>query len=306
MNLYAQRQGARDPSLALARAGLCPRRTAVTVGFEAGGCILAQQSDVPLLVALDIDGTLVDENRVVPPVTKRAVAAAREAGHHLVLATGRSIVGMLPVARALSITSGWGVASSGAVIVRLEPGTRSGYVIEDVQTFDVGPMARLIHEAAPHLMIAVEELGWGYCTNTQLPEGTLGGPQRVVGPEELCGRPTTRAIVRGPHVLGLVGALRALGLTVTRSGPDSLDVTAFGLSKAIALEKVRERLGIGREDTIAVGDDYNDIDMLRWAARSVAMGHAPADLLDTAAEVTGTIQEHGVVDVLKSITPDSH
>lgn len=263
---------------------------------------VVRQADVPLLVALDIDGTLVDEDRVVPAVTRGAVAAARAAGHHLVLATGRSIVGTLPVARALGITSGWGVASSGSVLVRLDPGSRAGYVVEDVHTFDVEPVVRLVHEAAPHLMIAVEELGWGYRTSTQLPAGALNGRQRVVAPEEIWSRPTTRAILRGPGASTLVGALRALGLTVTRSGPASVDVTPFGLSKATALEKVRERLGVGPGDTVAVGDNYNDIDMLRWAARSVAMGQAPADLLAIAGEVTGTIGEHGVVDVLTSIT----
>jgi hydroxymethylpyrimidine pyrophosphatase-like HAD family hydrolase len=277
----------------------------ITLVRGAGGCSLGQQPDVPLLVALDIDGTLVGEDRVVPTVTRSAVAAAQAAGHHLVLATGRSIVGMLPVARALGLTSGWGVASSGSVIVRLDPATRAGYVIEDVHTFDVEPVVRLVHEIAPHLVIAVEELGWGYRTSTRLPAGALNGRQCVVAPEEIWSRPTTRAILRGPGAFEAVGALRALGLTVTRSGPASIDVTPFGLSKATALEKVRKRLGTGRQDTVAVGDSYNDIEMLRWAARSVAMGQAPADLLAVAGEVVGTIREHGVVDVLRSITSAS-
>jgi HAD superfamily hydrolase (TIGR01484 family) len=268
-------------------------------------CSLERRADVPLLVALDIDGTLVGEDRLVPMVTRSAVTAAQAAGHHLILATGRSIVGMLPVARALGITSGWGVASSGSVIVRLDPETRAGYVVEDVHTFDVEPMVRLVREAAPQLMIAVEELGWGYRTSTQLPDGALNGRQRVVALEEIWSRPTTRAILRGPGAFGVMGALSALGLTATRSGPASVDVTPFGLSKATALEKVRQRLGIGSDETVAVGDNYNDIDMLRWAARSVAMGQASADLLAVAGEVTGTIGEHGVVGVLRSITSAS-
>ncbi|WP_275003251.1 HAD family hydrolase [Promicromonospora iranensis] len=262
-----------------------------------------RQVDVPLLVALDIDGTLVGEDRAIPPATGHAVAEAGAAGHHLVLATGRSTVGLLPVARALDIFPGWAVASSGSVILRLDLGTRAGYVVEDAHTFDVEPLVRLARESAPDLMIAVEELGWGYRTSARLPDGSLNGPQRLVALEEVWSRPTTRVILRGPRATELAGAVRALGLTATRSGPDSVDVTPFGLSKATALEKVRERLGVARGNTVAVGDNYNDIDMLRWAARSVAMGHAPPDLLAVADEVTGTIHEHGVVDVLRSITP---
>lgn len=262
----------------------------------------AQLAAVPLLVALDIDGTLLGEDRVVAPVTKRAVTAARAAGHHVVLATGRSVVGMVPVARALGIVSGWAVASSGAVIVRLDPGVRTGYVVDQVHTFDVEPVARLIHEAGLDLQIAVEELGWGYRTSARFPD-VLNGHRRVVACDEIWRRPTTRAIVRGAGVHGLVGALRALRLTVTCSGPDSVDVTPFGLSKATALEKIRERLGIRPDDTVAVGDGYNDIGMLVWAARAVAMGQAPADLLAVVGEVTGTVRDNGVVDVLRSITP---
>lgn len=265
-----------------------------------------REAGVPLLVALDIDGTLVGRDRAIPAVTGHAVAAAGAAGHHMVLATGRSIVGMLPVARALDIFPGWAVASSGSVILRLDLRERAGYVVEEAHTFDVEPLARLVCESAPGLTLAVEELGWGYRTSARLPDGSLNGPQRVVAHDEIWSRPTTRVILRGPRATEMVGAARALGMTATRSGPDSVDVTPFGLSKATALEKVRKHLGVARGNTIAVGDNYNDIDMLRWAARSVAMGHAPADLLAVAGEVTGTIHEHGVVDVLRSITPSAH
>ena len=275
----------------------------MTSAQAAGRFLAAQPAEVPLLVALDIDGTLVGDDRVITPNTERAVVAARQAGHHLVLATGRSIVGMLPVAHALGLTTGWAVASSGSVIVRLDPDARAGYVVEEAHTFDVEPVAGLVHEAQPDLLLAVEELGWGYRTSARLPDGMLNGQQRVVALEEIWSRPTTRVILWGVGALELAGALGALGLTVTRSGPCSLDVTPLGFSKATALEKVRRRLGVGPENTVAVGDNYNDIDMLRWAARSVAMGHAPADLRTIAGEVTGTICEHGVVDVLRSITP---
>jgi hydroxymethylpyrimidine pyrophosphatase-like HAD family hydrolase len=78
-------------------------------------------------------------------------------------------------------------------------------------------------------------------------------------------------------------------------------VTAGGVSKAAALERVRASLGVSPARTIAVGDGTNDIEMLRWAARGVAMGHAKGSVRDAADEVTGPIAEDGVLPVLQSV-----
>ena len=80
-----------------------------------------------------------------------------------------------------------------------------------------------------------------------------------------------------------------------------LDLTPGGVSKASALEEVRRRLGVEPFETMAVGDGGNDAEMLAWAARGVAMGHAPAALRAVADEVTGTIDDDGVVAVLRSV-----
>lgn len=79
-----------------------------------------------VLVALDIDGTLLATGHAAPPETGNAVRALRLAGHHVVLASGRSLVGVLPVAHALGLTHTWVVASNGAVTARLDPMVSSG------------------------------------------------------------------------------------------------------------------------------------------------------------------------------------
>ncbi len=84
-----------------------------------------------------------------------------------------------------------------------------------------------------------------------------------------------------------------------------MDVTPPDLSKATALDAVRQTLGIPSTLTVAVGDGINDIAMLIWAARGVAMGHAPAELRAVADEVTGTIADNGVVPVLRSLLATS-
>lgn len=71
-----------------------------------------------LLVALDIDGTLMDSERRIPAGTVETLDLVRAAGHEVVLATGRSLAGLLPIATRLGLTTGWAVCSN--------PGARHG------------------------------------------------------------------------------------------------------------------------------------------------------------------------------------
>ncbi|MFD7025854.1 HAD family hydrolase [Promicromonospora sukumoe] len=253
------------------------------------------------LVALDIDGTLLGTDGIVPAVTVGAVREVRRSGHHVVLASGRSLVGILPVAGQLGIDRGWAVASNGAVVARVDRTLPSGYRIEKVHSFDVEPVVRLTRAALPTVQVGVEEVGWGYRVNRVFEHGLVNGEQRRVADTELWAAPSSRVVLRGDGVLDLLEPLRDLGVTATPAGPDWVDVTPLALSKATALERIREREGVDPRSTVAVGDGVNDLEMIAWAARGVAMGHAPAALIDAADEVTGRIEEHGVVAVLSTL-----
>jgi HAD superfamily hydrolase (TIGR01484 family) len=255
-----------------------------------------------VLVALDIDGTLLGAGMTVPAVTVGAVQDARRSGHHVVLASGRSLVGILPVARQLGIDQGWVVASNGAVVARVGAALPGGYELETVHSFDVEPVVRIARAALPTVQVGVEEVGWGYRVDYPFESGLVNGEQRQVADAELWSASAARVILRGDGVLDLLEPLRALGVTPTPAGPDWLDVTPESLSKATALERVRERIHVDPRCTVAVGDGINDLQMLAWAARGVAMGHAPAAVIDAADEITGTIDEHGVVAVLRTLS----
>src|SRR5690349_3235140 len=115
-----------------------------------------------MLVALDVDGTLIDMDERMSDRVRDAVRAVCEAGHHVVVATGRSLNATLPVLDRLDLTSGFAVVSNGAVTVRLDPHAENGYDLADVVTFDPGPALRLLHEHLPGAAYAVEELGSGF------------------------------------------------------------------------------------------------------------------------------------------------
>ncbi|MBD5785906.1 HAD hydrolase family protein [Cellulosimicrobium terreum] len=237
-----------------------------------------------------------------------AVGALRDAGHHVVLASGRSLVAMTSVAQALGIERGWLVASNGAVTVRLDPDEPGGYVVEDVVTFDPGPALRLLREHLPGARYAVEDVGVGFRLNELFPDGELDGVHRVVEFDELWSGEVTRVVVRAPEStsgdfhalvehLGLDDVTYAVGWTAW------MDLAPLGVTKATALEQVRRTLHVQPHRTVALGDGRNDVEMLQWAARGVAMGHADDVVRGAADEVTGPIADDGAVPVLRSLLP---
>lgn len=261
------------------------------------------ESVISALVALDIDGTIAisGTTRITAPV-RDAVARVRAAGHHVVLASGRSLVGILPIARELGITTGWVVASNGAVTARLSPGVAGGYTLEDVRTFDPEPVLQRALALIPEVNLAVEEIGWGYRVLDEFGPGVVNGDQEVVPLADLWSVPVTRVIVKGPSAEErLLQPLRSLDVTATPAAEDWIDVTPTGLSKATSLEIIRRTLRVDGGRTIAVGDGVNDLEMMAWATRGVAMGHSSERVKAGADEITGTLDDDGLVPVLLSV-----
>lgn len=261
------------------------------------------RNDAPHLVALDIDGTLLVTGQRVPEPTVLAVQLVRGRRHHVVLASGRSLTGILPVAKELGITDGWVVASNGAVTARLCATCTNGYMLEDVLTFDVGPVAQMALSRFPDVQIGVEEIGVGYRVNREFPEQEISGRITIQSVDELVAEPVTRVVIRSPEHSAeeFHGIVDQLGLSDTNyyiGYTAWLDIAPHGVSKASGLQFLCEHLGIDPADTLAVGDGNNDREMLAWAGHGVAMGQAPADVQDAADEVTGTIEEDGLVPVL--------
>ena len=255
------------------------------------------------LIALDIDGTLLHHDGHLSNTVKTAVQAVADAGHHIVIATGRSTLGAAPVVELLSLTEGFAVTSNGAVTARLHG---SDWEIIDKVTFDATPVLDLLKDAWPDAVVGVEDPGIGTKVSAPFPDGELIGPVQVLAWEDLGQVPTTRLTFRSPSGtsedfkrlvdrLGLHGVNYAVGYTAW------LDINPEGVSKASALEQVRRRLHVEPADTVAVGDHTNDLEMLHWAARGVAMGQAPDEVKAVADEVTLPVEEDGVAAVLEQL-----
>jgi hydroxymethylpyrimidine pyrophosphatase-like HAD family hydrolase len=258
------------------------------------------------LVALDVDGTTINHAGELSPVVRDAVHDVVAAGHHVIVATGRSIVATTDILGELGITTGYAVCSNGAVTLELDPMADNGFRVIEAVTFDPAPALNLLRHEWPDAVVAVEELGVGFKLSAPFPDGELQGELRVVPWDVLVADPVTRVTFRAPggtaedflaltERIGLHGVSYAVGFSAW------LDLNPEGVSKGSALELLRRRLEVEPRHTVAVGDQRNDVEMLHWAARGVAMGHGPDEVQAIAHEVTLTVDDDGLVAVLRSL-----
>jgi hydroxymethylpyrimidine pyrophosphatase-like HAD family hydrolase len=249
----------------------------------------------PRLVALDIDGTVVDHDGALPEAIRKAVGMVLDADVPVVLATGRSWHGTRPVFDELGLPPGLSVASNGAVVVSYPP-----QQIRKAVTFDPREVIKKVVQFAPGTLIAVEEIGRGYRLNGHFPGGDLTGEMIIESIEQLSARPVTRIILRDPDrsdedFTSLARHLGLQGVTYFVGWSAWLDIAPLGVNKASALQDVADDLGIDPVDVLAFGDGRNDIEMLRWAGRGVAIGDAPEDVQQAADVVTDTFADGGPV-----------
>ncbi len=269
----------------------------------------------PGLIALDIDGTLLKwvegagtTYEEIPETTYAAVRRAHDAGCHVVLASGRSPHGMTRIADLLDIPSDdadplWVVASNGAVVFRYPP-----LEVVHEETFDARAAVNAVLREHPNALVAVEERGVGYRVNRPFPVGELSGDLIETDVDDMIAEQVSRVIIRDPDAtveefvalaarLGLQGTDYVVGWTAW------LDLSPVGVSKASGLALVADKLGVAQADVLAIGDGRNDIEMLRWAGRGVAMGQAIEEVKESADAVTESVYDDGVVVELERYWP---
>lgn len=256
------------------------------------------------MVALDIDGTItgVGSNDISPAV-KAAITRVTDHGTHVVLCTGRSLVGTTPVAEQLPTIS-TAISSNGAVWWDPE----QNEIIKRT-TFEPGPTIKTLQALLPGAVFAVEQTGVGNLSLGRFLPNDLWGTTTDATFDEMAATPTARLVMRWldhtPQELQF--AVRELELPDVAWHVDHteawLTVVPPDTTKGSALEELREQLGISQEDTLAIGDGTNDVEMLRWAAKGIAMGQAPATVQAAADEVTATVLEDGAAQALSRFFP---
>ncbi|MGW3655950.1 HAD hydrolase family protein [Streptomyces sp. NPDC005151] len=268
----------------------------------------------PRLIATDLDGTLLRDDKTVSDRTVAALAAAEEAGIEVFFVTGRP-------ARWMDVVSdhvhghGLAICANGAAIADLHAGGRLLKVrpLERAAALDV---VHALRAAAPGTSFAVE-LTTGIHYEPAYPPFHLDPGATVATAEKLLHEETPGA---GAPVLKLLAHHAELApddfLTVahttagaraslTRSSPTALlEVSGLGVSKASTLALCCAERGISPEEVVAFGDMPNDVDMLSWAGTSYAMGNAHPAAVAAASGRTVTNEEDGVAIVIERLVAE--
>ena len=259
------------------------------------------------LIGLDVDGTILLPDESFSPGADAAIARARDAGHVVTLATGRSWNATAHVLEKLELSPEYVVCSNGAVLMR-----RTGegdYIRDHVETFDPSVVLGLLEEHLPEAQYMVELGNGDRLYTAHMNEWTLR-PGRQVHFSELAHEPVSRVVVISPGhneedfhrvvaAAGLNDVSYAIGWTAW------LDIAPKGVDKGTALERVRTSLGIPGERVLVAGDGRNDVGMFTWAVgiggRAGAMGQAPDEVKAVASEVLGDQDAGGLAAMLDSV-----
>jgi len=255
------------------------------------------------LVASDLDGTLLRSDDSVSERTRAALARTVEAGIKFVLASARSADWLAPEATRLGLGE-IAICNNGALV----------YDIEGERVLIHRPLEP---ETASELVGSLRQAAPGVAFGCDRPSGFTAEPAyrplhrqpdsipRADLPA-LLAEPITKLVLQHPdlpqaELHRLAVELGDGAIEACYSGAGLVEIAAAGVTKGSALAELCAKLGIDASETIAFGDMLNDIPMLEWAGRGVAVANAHAEVLAIADEITTSNDEDGVALVLEQV-----
>lgn len=264
----------------------------------------------PRLIATDLDGTLLRDDKSVSHRTIAALAAAEEAGIEVFFVTGRP-------ARWMDVVSdhvqghGLAICANGAAVVDLHAG-REFVEVRALPRATALTVVETLRKAAPGTSFAVERTTGinyepAYPPFFQDPGATVATAEKLLHEEPEDAAPVLKLLAHHAEMapdefLALARSTAGAYASITRSSPTALlEVSGLGVSKASTLARCCAERGITPAEVVAFGDMPNDIEMLRWAGTSYAMGNAHPDVIAAASGRTVDNNEDGVAVVIERI-----
>jgi Cof subfamily protein (haloacid dehalogenase superfamily) len=266
------------------------------------------------LIGIDLDGTLLDSGGKLPAANSAAVEAAVHAGIHVVIVTGRSYpfarpaVEGLPASVSLIVSSGAVERSmSGATIVRRLLSRDAARTVL-ARTADHRAHAALVFDRDHADQIVFESMDWSQPGR----KGYFDRNRALISQSV----PLENALVEDPVQVLFSGTARPMrklfesirgvdpGVSVTLTEYEHrnfslIDITDRDATKGHALAWRASQLGLDPKQVMAIGDNFNDLDMLEYAGLPVLMGNAVPGLLDRGWQTTGTQDECGVATAIR-------
>lgn len=271
------------------------------------------------LIGIDIDGTLLDSRGRMPRENRDAIHAAVAAGVHVALATGRSYPFTRPLADDLPDTVTL-IVSNGALERGLDGATHARRlldrhvakaVLEATQPYRAS--AALVFDRDAERQLMFETMDWEHPARKAYWARNETLIERCVPLEEALTEDPIQVMFNGGvgSMRVLAAALRAapggfaVSLTEYEHRDFSLiDVTAPTATKGQALAWRAERLGLDRSSVMAIGDNFNDLEMLEFAGQPVVMGNAVSGLKDRGWPITAHHDEAGLAEAIHRFVLD--
>jgi 5-amino-6-(5-phospho-D-ribitylamino)uracil phosphatase len=266
------------------------------------------------LIGIDIDGTLLDTNGHMPDANCTAIHQAVDAGVHVALATGRSYPFARPVAQRLPQSISL-IVSNGAVERAMDGATFVRRLLDRGMARQVLDTTRrhrhataLVFDRDFDRQVVYETMDWEHpgrqrywsrnhshiAQSIPLEDALIEDPIQVMyngGVEEMRALfDGLRADVSGCSIQLTEYAHRDFSL---------VDVTSVDATKGRALAWRAEQLGVARDEVMAIGDNFNDAEMLEFAGHPVVMGNAVEGLRSRGWHVTGHQDEAGVAQAIE-------
>lgn len=235
------------------------------------------------LLALDMDGTLLNDEGLITPKTVEWIKKAVDAGVHVCLSTGRASRSAMPYAEQLGL-------KTPMIMVNGSEVWRAPYELYRRSLMDPVLVQRMYDIA--------QELGiwfWAYSVDEVYNKHNWDGD--ILGREWLkFGYSTEDDEIR--HKLLML--LQDLGgLEITNSSPTNLEINPLGVNKAAGIREVCKLLGLEMSQVVAVGDSLNDLAAIQQAGLGVAMGNAQETVKEEADAVVSSNNEDGIAEVIQ-------
>ncbi len=273
------------------------------------------------LIALDLDGTLLGPDQEVSQENRRILREVQAKGIHVVLVTGRSFAAARPFATELELGDVPLVSHNGALVK----------LAASCALLECKPLSPLLAMNAVKLSRAHEVIvslsdepeGLGRIVLEQEPTGKLlqylkksGAPYHVVdcicehlveisarggNPIHITFSGSCESVdkIDGLFAECISSGYRFVKTAYRKRGFSIGDLLSEEASKSGGLDMVVRHLSLEARDVLAMGDNENDLDMLRYAGKAVLMGNAEPHLLEPGFSLTGSNTEDGVAEALK-------
>ncbi|WP_061601698.1 Cof-type HAD-IIB family hydrolase [Streptococcus gordonii] len=263
------------------------------------------------LIISDIDGTILDNQHQVDPELKDIIPLLNREQIPFVLASARSPLGMEPIAHELGLGDNPLACYNGALVIKGDPQAYETIIEHPLDKKEIRTFLELVKAEFPSVSINLYS-GKDWIADrldkwVQI-EAAITGEQPVIQNillpvlDVLIPIHKLLLIDEAPVIQKLHDYLQTLDFSKTAfylSKDNYMEVTAKHVSKEQALHEIAQHYQVPLEEVMTVGDNFNDLPMLRLAGLGVAMGNAPETVKTEANAVTKSNNEHGVAEAIK-------